>query len=293
MRGRSYQAVTPTQQDSTALKQSIFVPTLDTPLPQGKSAVWCAAFEIAWKRVEKDHVKGALRPQNGAEIAARLSASPVKESDVAPESLTVTSPILQPNGIGVSAKIDLSVVFKIPFFENDQPFEFKDQKGVVTNVSAFGIRSKDDYAYYKLRGQVDILFSTRNKDSYELNEFALDPDRSTSPYQVVLAVIHPKATLEECVAYVKKMTKDLQKERIGPNDCLLVPNQNWEFAHQFKELLGPIVNPGFAGKPLVEASETVRFRLDRSGAELSAEAKVLVLPIPSLYYFDRPFLIYI
>jgi hypothetical protein len=290
--GRPYSAAAPIRQDSTSLKQTVFVPTLDTPLTQGKSSVWCAAFELAWKRAENDLIKNALRTQNSPEISARLNSSLTSENDVAPESLTIQSPDIQPNGIGASAKIKLDIPFKIPFFENDVPFEFKDSKGTTTKVASFGIRPKDEYAYYQLRSQVAVLGTVHDNSNYNLTEFAVDLDRNSNPYQIVLAVISPKSTLEEDVEYVKNM-KPEWKRGIGPNDRLLVPNQNWEFHHQFKELLGPITNPGFADKPLVEASETVRFKLDRSGAELSSEAKVYYLPIPNLYYFNRPFLVYI
>ncbi|HEV2950204.1 MAG TPA: hypothetical protein VGX70_22690, partial [Gemmataceae bacterium] len=36
---------------SEALQQTIMVPTLDTPIPEGKSAIWCVSFQIAWNRL--------------------------------------------------------------------------------------------------------------------------------------------------------------------------------------------------------------------------------------------------
>src|SRR5260221_11365204 len=38
---------------STALKATEVVPTLETPIPQGKSAIWCASFQSAWKALEE------------------------------------------------------------------------------------------------------------------------------------------------------------------------------------------------------------------------------------------------
>src|SRR5438552_18000947 len=37
---------------STSLRQTAIVPTLDTPVPEGKSAVWCASFQLAWDRLK-------------------------------------------------------------------------------------------------------------------------------------------------------------------------------------------------------------------------------------------------
>ena len=42
--------------DSSELKQTAFVPTLDTPIPDGKSAVWCASFQLAWDKLKSDVV---------------------------------------------------------------------------------------------------------------------------------------------------------------------------------------------------------------------------------------------
>jgi hypothetical protein len=36
----------------------------------------------------------------------------------------------------------------------------------------------------------------------------------------------------------------------------------------------------------------IQFRLDRSGAELASESKVVVKPGASFFHFNRPFLIY-
>jgi hypothetical protein len=33
---------------SDQLKQTIIVPTLDTPSPPGKNVIWCSSFQLAW-----------------------------------------------------------------------------------------------------------------------------------------------------------------------------------------------------------------------------------------------------
>jgi len=37
---------------SQDLKATEVVPTLDTPIPKGKNAIWCASFQSAWKALE-------------------------------------------------------------------------------------------------------------------------------------------------------------------------------------------------------------------------------------------------
>ena len=40
--------------DSKSLKQSVIIPTLDTPIPEGKNVIWCASFQMAWDRLKND-----------------------------------------------------------------------------------------------------------------------------------------------------------------------------------------------------------------------------------------------
>ena len=77
---------------------------------------------------------------------------------------------------------------------------------------------------------------------------------------------------------------------------MLVPNLNWEIRHRCAELEGAdkrFRNPGFETYYVETAAQTIRFKLDRSGAELASESKLVVKPMPTRYVCDRPFLIFL
>ena len=79
------------------------------------------------------------------------------------------------------------------------------------------------------------------------------------------------------------------------NSVFLVPNIRFDLTHRFKDLEGadkPILNPKCAGLSIGLAEQRIEFRLDRSGAEVSSQAKVLVKPEPRYFICDRPFLVY-
>ncbi|HYA48169.1 MAG TPA: hypothetical protein VEG35_00600, partial [Burkholderiales bacterium] len=79
---------------------------------------------------------------------------------------------------------------------------------------------------------------------------------------------------------------------LGPNDVLLVPDILFEVSHHFAELEGRrFKNQTLKGRTLDVAQEDISFRLDRSGAELRSEAKVYMLPTPTYFLFNRPFLV--
>src|SRR5262245_42725084 len=83
LRGRSYEAA-PLTFDGTSdqLRQTVIVPTLDTPIPDGKSAIWCASFQLAWNRLKDDVAKGPIQLANAQAIADRLNRADQSEDDL-------------------------------------------------------------------------------------------------------------------------------------------------------------------------------------------------------------------
>jgi hypothetical protein len=69
---------------------------------------------------------------------------------------------------------------------------------------------------------------------------------------------------------------------------------HWKITHRFKELEGTdkrFLNPSLNGQYLDTALQTIQFRLDRSGAELSSQSKAYVKPGASFFHCNRPFLL--
>src|SRR5262249_25434097 len=70
---------------STSLRQTIVVPALDSPIPEGKSALWCASFQLAWDRLMKDVAKGPVEVQNAETVARRLNGAAYPEASLDPK----------------------------------------------------------------------------------------------------------------------------------------------------------------------------------------------------------------
>ncbi len=54
---------------SEQLQSTVVMPTLDSPMPDGKSVIWCLSFQVAWNQI-KDIVHGPVPVRH-----ARLSRS--------------------------------------------------------------------------------------------------------------------------------------------------------------------------------------------------------------------------
>lgn len=296
---------------SDQLKSTVIVPTLDTPTEPGKNVVWCSSFPLAWKKLEQNVTRGPVRLDGAQAFADRLHADPSVESDLPPGSLFADAGLVKDgiverirdgmaerfpdrpvptfnvpaNGAVAFAHLEVSSKFEHPYFGYDgsQPFTSSDSS--TQQVRAFGIRSKDDYAYYQLRSQAGVLFRPRGE--IVPAEFVLDLNANDGRDQIIVALVERKPTLaEQLVDLNAKIAAhknvDEYWRRFGPNDTLLVPNIGFRIEHHFRELE---VNP------ITTAFQMTQFLLNRSGADLASETKVRVSPISTHYHFDRPFLV--
>ncbi len=311
--------------DSKDLKETVVVPTLDAPIPAGKNVIWCASFVSAWKKIESDITSAPLVLEGNPPMADSLNKAPDPRPDIPPSSLYVaagwnqkgilqtiasdlkkqfpgktppTFPGIAPDAFVAYSYLEARIAFEIPYFQNDEAFAFTDRAGRKIDVSSFGVRNKDAYAYNNLRWQPKILYITREQHSGKPLEYIVDLDRSSKPNQIILALIEPKPTLAESVADAEKKIEDYRPgtqrdESLETNDTLLVPDIVWNITHHFSELEGKAFNNARLPKqPIRIAQQDIAFRLDRSGAEIRSEFKMPCLPAPTHYVFNRPFLLY-
>jgi len=299
-------------------------------MPKGANVVWCGTLEIGWKHLEKDILHAPPQIPGAEPTVSRINQSPLSEDDLPADSFIATAGYMkdgivenvkmqmaqrfqknmelgsmaEPNGILVYSYLQTACAFSIPYFDNREPLHFRDSTGKETEVTAFGIEEKDEYAYQRLREQIEVLFLLRNQNNGKLvQEFALDLCKESSPNQFVVASVPPKGSLTETLEDVEQKIRKFANQphpeymnEFGIRDVLLVPNMNWEIRHHFTELEGSdktFSNPGFASYYIKTAEQMIRFKLDRSGAELASESKEYFKPMATHFVLDHPFLIYI
>ncbi|MBN2180962.1 MAG: hypothetical protein JW715_03535 [Sedimentisphaerales bacterium] len=330
-----YSTGTPTFSGSSdSLSQTIIIPTLDSPCPKNRNIIWCSSFQLAWNKIKDDVLVEPVQVVGAEELAARLNKSEQSFEDLEPDSfyaeagrtkdgiiekihkeMTAKFPshsvpdfndipdlIYTPDGILAYSYLIANVPFKYPYRQVEKEFFFTDSNGVKTNVAAFGVWGYDS-RYKNMREQVEILFCHQdykeiNRD-LQMKEFVVDLCRHSSPYQVVAAVLEPRASLEETFEYINNRIEDFKEDELyehkrylGGNDVLVLPEMFWEIDHRFEELLGKVVSNADPAMPIVEARQGIKFRLDRYGATLESESMIMVAAIPRYFRFNRPFLIY-
>lgn len=312
---------------STDLERSVVVPTLDTPMPPGKNVIWCGSFQEAWNKLKEDVVKEPVELDRAADLADRLNRAQFTADDLPPGAYYCAAGFLKDGiadeirsqmqrrfgkapeiefeptsggGATVYAYLRAGVKFGIPFFAGSKPLAFTPSEGPSVPVTSFGIREEDEYAYFPLREQVEVLYAwTRGDAGFgEQDEFAIDPCKTSSPNQLVIARVPPRGTLDETLRSVREKTAwHPQAEYlrgIGPNEHVLIPVMNWEIEHEFPKLKNAhFLNEQLAGLFIEAARQSVRFRLDQGGAELESEAAMPMAPVPRHFYVKGPFLVYL
>jgi hypothetical protein len=309
---------------SDQLKQTVIVPTLDTPIPEGKSVIWCSSFQIAWNKFKTDVAREPVRIKGAELVADRLNQAEQSEEDLEPDSHYAAVGLVR-DGIVEKIQSDMAqrfpqvpkidfhksgqeivvafgylqaeVAFRPPFLERDGPIVFRSQeKDYGIEAKFFGIPAKP--GHQQLRDQVEILYYAHQEDE---DGFAVDLCKSSIPNQVVLASLSKKATLGETLSdLAKKSSSFIAKGtdlRFDDRDSLGVPNMHWRIKHRFSELQGQdkaLLNRSLQGQWIGEAIQLIEFKLDRRNASVTSQAmmKTFGQAGPRTFLFNSPFLLY-
>ena len=317
---------------SASLKQTVIVPTLDSPCPPNKNIIWCSSFQLAWNEVRDKVIGAPLQVVGAEETADRLNQAGQSTSDLEARSFYAAGgrigegiinkikkdmavkfpshplPDLDKyeggptdRGILAYSYLTANVPFKYSFRQVEEGFSFMDSARIGTQVAGFGLWDAHRPQYTGIREQVEILYAEeKDRDHpWELGEYALDLCIHSWPYQVVVAMVAPKGSLAQTLEYVRLRTNEFQNSRnykwaksLQETDVVRIPEMCWKIDHRFLELIDKVVSNANPAMPIVEAMQTIEFRLDRSGAMLKSEAVLAIKAIPREFLFDRPFLVY-
>ncbi len=189
------------------------------------------------------------------------------------------------------AYLEVALPYEYQFKKSEEPLSFTNSRGEKTPMQAFGIRKADvDKGEHSFRGQVQLLFR-------QGKEFAVDLSKKTKPYQIVLARMDRKGSLQATLEDLDKRMAGRKPDILGDAAILLVPNMNWRIDHRFREMeKKPLLNTPIPGAYLDFVTQFIQFKMDHKGAWVASGARLPVFnghdPGPEvIFLFDRPFLI--
>lgn len=313
-----------------SIAKTRIVATTDAEIDTTTTVLWCATMQMAWDRLRKELQKtnSALTdvPVRGnPPLAAALNARRFPLFALASDAYELRADFITPTdgsrllksieshffahnpdrtqlpendaGVRLKASLHKNLPFETQFDRLPQPLRFRESDATV-NVLAFG-RTKTS-----LPGLADQVIV---RDHVSDDDFVLEIITSTKHADsVLLAKIQPEATLESTWQSVKQRVERSSRHRgkhtqLSEVDELAVPLLRFHLGTTFTELVGRRIETSDVGRTIVEARQSIRFRLDEKGAELISVAEGAVVsdnghsveekPIPRRFVLDKPFLL--
>jgi len=303
-------SASPEQVNTTALKETCVVPTLESPIPQYNNAIWCGTLQLAWNKLKNDIIRepigliGADR-LSGELNNARLSAHDLDAGSFYADAGLVSDGILERIGEQMAKRFPaepkplfsgqytqalptivaysylyVNIPFTPPFSNRPFAFTFRQSNGKSVETTSFcGLPRA-------ARDQVDVLdydaCTGFDRAGFDTAEFVVDLCKSTEPYQIILARIPcPRslgegvASVEERIARFREKSDYGNERKLKQEDSLIVPDVLFKLQHHFGELEGrSLANVRFEGYHLFEVVQIVDFGLSRTGLTLKSEVRL-------------------
>ncbi|HRK28782.1 MAG TPA: OmpH family outer membrane protein [Chitinophagales bacterium] len=140
----------------------------------------------------------------------------------------------------------LAFIFAVAQVAQAQTIGFVDSEGILAKLPA----------YKKAQDQVNSIVDTWNKEIQQRYKNIDDAYKSFQAEQVLLSATE-KAKREQEIVDMEKQTRDLQKQRFGPNGDLQAKRE---------ELVKPIQDEVYAALEKVAARKKVDFVFDKSAS---------------------------
>jgi len=304
----------PKHVDSTDLKQTSVVATLDCPIPVHKNTIWCSTFQIVWDKFKNKIIGEPIRLIGVDDLDERLNNNEYSTNNLEPDSYYAVAGFVKDGTIEQIQKemakrfpmepapefdiryktlpyvavayafLSVDAGFKYPFYTNNRKFTFQDSNAIQTDVTSFRAQTEVSNPNTKnVREQVEVhYYEYGQQDSNDT--FAVDLCKYTDPYQVVLARLPRRETLSETLSNVQKKIPEFKTNpnydtlcKLRSIDSLIVPDVLYKLTHHFKELEWKhFANPKWQARDyfIFEARQMILFSLNRTGVILKSEARM-------------------
>ena len=277
------------------LKQTEFVPTLESPLKDDKNIIYATAFLYVWDKVrEKLNAPIILAPNNSNEFKL-LNQSTSYKNTLTGDEYTAEAEIVD------------DVIIAKAFFNKTLPFPSKLQKFDKpilfnkTKVSAFGMQSYDEEAT-----KFTEILHYKDDDHFILK---LIPKDNQHEIQLIKGIQDP-VNLSDAVKKTNSLIELGIKEKSKPEaswkyrlneiDIFSIPNIKFNIEKNYSEMEGQVFTTNGKKHHLETAYQRTGFILNENGAVVESEAFALVDSAgeptkikPKKMVFDKPFFIVI
>lgn len=294
------------------LKHTIVTPHLECRIEPGKNVLWCTTFQLAWNEL-CDLSGGPISMESAPPMVAVLNKRTASKDDL-DEASYVALAGLRGEGIYEKIRNELDEKFgggaspelfeSVPrrdwvtyaYLFKALPFEWAFKRwhnGMVFEgywVDCFGIFEYNDRDENAVRVANQVAVVDHQND----DDFIVELTTRAKDDRLVLAKVPPDDSLAETVTMVRQRMAKAEPTKMRSAESLSVPVLDFDILREYSELYG---RPIGARSQEVDATEfgyacqSIRFRLDETGAVLKSESIDAEVDTPRSLVFDKPFLI--
>ena len=293
------------------LKHTIVIPHLDAKIEPGKNILWCNTFQLAWNEL-CELTGGPITMESAPPMVDILNKRTASKEDL-DEASYVAMAGLAREGIYDKIRKQLGEKFKgqaspellesLPTMDwiavayayifKALPFEWAFTR-FYSNLRFDGYCVDSFGICQFMEDEVNIASQVLILDYLNSFDFVIELKTRAKDDRLILAKVPPLTSLAETVKMVEqRMAKATPMKMLKFGD-LYVPVLNFDILREYSELYNHRIRTSekrIDGLPIGYAAQSVRFRLDETGAILISESLIPVPAAGKKLIFDKPFLI--
>ncbi|MHB1456952.1 MAG: hypothetical protein ACYC0V_08570 [Armatimonadota bacterium] len=302
------------KKNADELKGTIITPYLEQKIVPGKNVLWCSTFQLAWNELY-DLGGGPVKLEPGSPMAEILNKRGASKADIDDASYVAMAGFAQ-DGLVKKIRQELSRKFRgqespdlldkyaptsgfiaYGYLFKSLPFEWAFDRlrfGLTfadTKVESFGIEQyapKRELREAKSGKQISIL------DYRSQDDFIIELKTRQKKDHLILAKVTPKQTLDQTVRMVRDRMVHGRRTKFAESAYLSVPVLDFDILKSYPEIQEHTIlssNRRLNGQPIEGALQSIRFRLDETGAVVKSEAIMWLSVAPGNLIFNKPFLV--
>ncbi|WP_319586301.1 hypothetical protein [uncultured Desulfobulbus sp.] len=301
------------KKNADELKGTIVTPHMEQKIVPGKNVLWCSTFQLAWNEL-CDLGGGSVKLKLDSSMADILSKRGASKADIddasyvavagfaedgsvekirqelktkfnGQESPDLLNRLAPKSGFIAYGYLFKSLPFEWAFDRFSDKLTFQDKK-----VECFGVEQylpEDEPREARSGKQISIL------DYKDQDDFIIELKTLQKKDHLILAKIKPLETLDQTVRSVMNRMKNGRPVDFTDSADMYIPVLDFDLLKDYSELKRIIQssNKRLNGQPIEVALQSIRFRLDETGAVLKSEAIMVACLSRTNLVFDKPFLV--